>query len=408
MTLALVGGTVVDGTGADPVDAAVVIEDRRVADVPLRENFTPRRDAESIDVSGLTVLPGLIDLHTHMGIVAISDADAMAPAVVAAHLFRNAELCLQSGHTTARELAGADGGLKQAIELGLIPGPRLFPSGPILCQSGGHGDTRPPFAGHSHSHSGTPGLAQLSIVCDGVDGVRTAARTAFARGATQIKVCASGGVVSYTDSVHDTQFTVDELRAAVEEAQARDTYVTAHAHNSAAIGNGLDAGVECFEHGTFLDEKTAARMAASGAALVPTLSVAHVMAANWEEWGVPATVLPQLKTMLAESEDAVRTALAAGVTIGSGTDLLGPGQSARGLELALKADIMGPMAAVVSATATNAAILRRPDLGTLAPGTLADVIAVDFDPMTDPEYWADPDRVVLVVKDGVVVKDTRR
>jgi imidazolonepropionase-like amidohydrolase len=406
MTLTLHGGTVIDGTGAEPQQGEVVAIGDRIAAVGVTGSSAD--PSTTIDVSGLTVLPGLVDLHTHMGLVETGEPDSTPAAILAAHLFRNAELCLHSGHTTAREVAGADGGLKKAIELELVPGPRLFPSGPLLCQSGGHGDVTPPFfSDHHHHNPGVPGLTQGSVVCDGPEGVRIAARNAFRRGATQIKVCVSGGVVSLTDRLEDTQFTVEELRAAVDEARARETYVTAHAHNVRSILNGLEAGIECFEHGTFLDEPTAARMAAAGAALVPTLTVIEVMATRWQEWGVPEETLPRLNGVRDGMMASIKIAHDAGVTIGSGTDLLGPGQAERGMEIALKARVLGPMEAIVSATTTSAKILRRPDIGRLAPGALADVIAVDFDPLSDPELWVDPQHVVLVVKDGVVVKDTR-
>jgi imidazolonepropionase-like amidohydrolase len=406
MTLVLTNATVIDGTGADPVSGAVSIDGSRIEAVG---SVAVGRDAEVVDVAGLVVLPGLIDLHTHMGIISTGSPEALSPAVTAAHLFRNAELCLLSGHTTAREVAGADGGLKQAIDSGLVPGPRLFPSGPMLCQSGGHGDHAPPFfADHHHHHDpGVPGLSQASVVCDGPDEVRIAVRNAFRRGATQIKVCASGGVVSLTDSLEDTQFTVEELRAAVLEAQARDTYVTAHAHNARAILNGIEAGLECFEHGSFLDERTAAAMASAGVALVPTLSVLELMTSQWREWGVPEECLPRLADVRDATAASLKLAFEAGVRIGSGTDLLGPDQNQRGLELALKARTLGAMEAIVSATSVSAGILRRPDLGVLAAGNTADLIAVDFDPLMEPGEWQDPDRVRLVVKDGIVVKDTR-
>jgi imidazolonepropionase-like amidohydrolase len=404
MALAVEGGTLIDGSGRDPLARTrVVVEGERIASV----GGARPPDAEPLDATGLTVLPGLIDLHTHLGILSIGDPEAMPAAVTAAHLFRNAELCLNSGHTTAREVGGADGGLRQAIDAGLLAGPRLFPSGPALCQSGGHGDLGPAFLPHHHD-PGVPGLAQTSTVCDGPDEVRIAARTAFRRGATQLKVIISGGVVSLTDRLEDSQFTVEELKAAVAEAKARGTYVTGHAHNVASIRNGLDAGLECFEHGTFLDEPTAARMAQAGAALVPTLTTIRLLATQWRAWGVPEAVLPRLAGAEDAMREAVKVAYAAGVTVGSGTDILGPEQNRRGLELALKAEVVGPMEAIVSATASSARILRRGhELGTVEAGKLADLIALAGDPLDDPAIFDDPDRVVLVVKGGRVVKDTR-
>ncbi len=405
--LHLTGGTLIDGTGRDPLEKATVSCDANRI-VAVSTTAPPASTAATVvDTDGLTLLPGLIDAHTHMGMVSVENPAAMSVAMTAAHLFRNAELCLQSGHTTAREVAGADGGLKAVIDAGLVPGPRLHPSGPLLCQTGGHGDFSNPFFPTNHHH-GTPGLAQGAIVCDGVDEVRAAARTAFRRGATQLKVCVSGGIVSFTDRLEDTQFTLEELRAAVEEARARGTYVTAHAHNAAAINLGLDAGLQCFEHGTFLDEPTARRLAETGTPLVPTLAVMKVAREDWRSWGIDERLLPRFDGALEAMSDSVRLAAAHGVTIGSGSDLLGSEQNRRGLEIALKAELLGPMAAIVSASATNAAILGvQDDLGTVAPGKLADVIAVDGDPLAEPALFDNPERVVLVVKDGAIVKDLR-
>jgi imidazolonepropionase-like amidohydrolase len=357
----------------------------------------------------LTLLPGLIDAHSHFGIVEFGGYGNTPVAVLAAQIFRNCELALDAGFTTVRDTGGIDGGVRQAIDRGLVRGPRIYPSGPLLVQTGGHGDFRPPFLDHHLSGTTVPGLVQVSMVCDGPEEVRQAVRSVFRRGATQIKVVVSGGVVSVTDRLEDTQFTVAELRAAVDEAAARETYVTAHAHNVRSIRNGLAAGVECFEHGTFLDEETAVAMVAAGAFLVPTLAVAHLFAQEWQRWGVPESTLPRMTAAVQAMDESLRVAHRAGVTIGSGSDLIGPDQNRRGLELPLKARCIGAMEAIVSATATNARIIRADaDLGTIAPGKLADLIAVDGDPLAEPELFDDPSRVVVVVKDGVVAKDTRR
>jgi imidazolonepropionase-like amidohydrolase len=221
-------------------------------------------------------------------------------------------------------------------------------------------------------------------------------------------VCVSGGVVSLSDRLEDTQFTVEELRAAVEEAEARETYVTAHAHNVRGIHNGLQAGVKCFEHGSFLDADTATALAEAGAWLVPTLAVARLLAEEGESWGLSKEVIPRVHGIEEAMTRAVKLAYDAGVLLGSGSDLIGPAQTRRGLELTLKARIIGPLAAITSATASNARILGASDtLGTLERGKIADLIAIDGDPLTDPDAFDDPARIVLVVKDGAILKDTR-
>jgi imidazolonepropionase-like amidohydrolase len=408
MALVLHGATLIDGSGAPPrANSEVVLEGERIMAV-TDVGYQPAEGGETLDLTGLTLLPGLIDAHTHLGMVGTDTT--MSAAEVAARVFRNCELALEAGFTTVRELGGLDGGIAGIIERGLVRGPRVFPSGPALAQDGGHGTFMPPFADCpcGYGAPAIPGLTQLTQVCNGPDEVRLAARRAFRRGATQLKVFVSGGVVSLTDSLDDTQFVVEELRAIVAEAQARNTYVTAHAHNTRSIRNGLAAGVSCFEHGSFLDEETATLMAQAGAALVPTFAVTQVMLTDWRKWGLPEAVLPRLAGVGERMADAVKLAHAKGIPIGSGADLLGPEQNRHGLELVLKARLLGPMEAIVSATATNARIMRVADrLGTVVPGKIADLIAVTGDPLAKPEVFDDPGRVVLVIQGGRVVKIRR-
>jgi len=410
MTLVLRGATLIDGTGADPVaGATVVIEDDRIEDIGGADGGSGA--GEVIELEGATLLPGLIDAHTHLGIAFElqhhGQAGHLPAAEVAARVFAVCEATLMAGFTTCRDLGGLDGGVVHAIATGLVEGPRILPSGPAIAQDGGHATFMAPFT-DCWCPLAIPGLVEGVTVANGPDEVRLAARKAFRRGATQIKVMVSGGVISLTDELEHTQLTVDELRAAVLEAEARSTYVTAHAHNSRGIQNGLAAGVTCFEHGSFLDEETAAALASAGAALVPTLTVARVMATEYERWGLPPAIAVRMEGVGERMAEAVKLAKAAGVTLGSGSDLLGPHQQHRGLELVLRAEIEGPMEAIVSATATNARILRIDDrVGTVEVGKLADLIAVRGDPLAEPTLFDDPDRVVLVVKNGVVKKDVR-
>lgn len=405
MSLLLRGVTLIDGTGAEPVaNATVAVDGAFFGDIS--EDAKPSAGAESLDLDGLTLLPGLIDAHTHLGIVDMHESDRTSPAELAAQIFANCGLALDGGFTTARDVGGIDGGVAATVALGLVRGPEILPSGPLLSQKGGHADHQSPWIDHPHAH-GVPGLVQTGITCDGPDEVRKAARIVLQRGATQVKVCISGGVASYTDKITDTQFSVEELRAAVEEAKARDTYVTAHAHHAKAILNGLEAGVECFEHGTYLDEATATKMAAAGAILVPTLAVTRLFISEADAWGLPTEFIPRMMGIEQAMAASMKLARDAGVTIGSGSDILGPNQNRRGLELVMKAELLGPMEAIVSATSTNAKVLRRPDLGSVETGKQADLIAVSGDPLTDPELFDDPDCVILVIKSGRIVKDLR-
>lgn len=408
MTLLLKGAPLIDGTGADPSSSSVLIDGERIAAIGADVSDS---SAEQLDLNGLWLLPGLIDLHSHLGLVEVEPSGRMSAALWAARIFENAELALAAGYTTTREVSGVDGGLVQTIDAGLVNGPRVYPSGPILCQTGGHGDLSSPWelncGGHRFSDQFI-GLGALAVAVDGEDEVRKAARQAFHRGATQLKLCITGGVVSLADKLTDTQFSVREMRAAVEEAKARGTYVTAHTHNNTAIHMGLEAGIECFEHCTHLDEETARAMASAGAAMVPTLSVVHVMAARYEEWGVPPEAIPRLGSAYENMCKSIHLAREHGVLVGSGTDLLGPRQRDKGLELALRAKNEDAMTAITAATRDSAKVMRLNDeLGTVETGKLADIIAVDFDPIANPEHFADPDRVRLVIKGGKVCKDTR-
>jgi imidazolonepropionase-like amidohydrolase len=401
----LLGAQLLDGTGAGTrTGLAIEIVDGAISSIASGSSAGTASNA--VDLTGLTLMPGLIDAHAHHGIVEVHDADRTPLAVIAARIVANLARSLDAGFTTTREMGGLDGGFAQAVAGGLVPGPRLMPSGPLLCTTAGHGDLSPSFLPHpTHSHDRVPGLVQNGRPVDGPNAMRQAARDAFRHGATQLKLCISGGVVSHTDRMEDVQFSVEEMRAAVEEARDRGTYVAAHAHNVAAIRRGLEAGVHSFEHGTFLDPETAALMAEAGAALVPTLTIARL----WmnDASAVPAESRDRVVSLESGMSNAVRLAKEFGVTMGSGSDLIGPEQTGRGMEIGLKADILGAMDAIVSATATNARILRRADLGTVEVGKRADLIAVDGDPLTDPWVLADPDRIVMVIQDGRIVKDRR-
>ena len=400
------GARLIDGSGDAPVDDAVVVVDgERIEQVGGRPP-----QGEDIDLTGLTLLPGLIDAHVHLTLVDLADEEGRRTpaAVMAAKIFRVCKLTLEAGFTTVRDAGGADGGIAQVTASGMLPGPRIYPSGPLIVQTGGHGDLRLPWDHHAHGVHGIPGLFQISTLVDGPDAARHAAREHFRRGATQLKVCVSGGVVSIGDSLDDTQLTVDELRAVVEEAEARRTYVLAHAHNNAGMRNAIAAGVRSIEHATFLDEETAEVILAAGAYVVPTLAVAHLMTNEWADWGLTEEIAMRITGIEEAMSNAVRVAFMAGIRLGSGSDLLGPTQNRRGLEIVLKARLIGAMNAIVSATRVNAELMNLDhEIGTVHAGKRADLVAFAGNPLDDPWVLDDPNRCVFVMQGGKVVKDLR-
>jgi imidazolonepropionase-like amidohydrolase len=280
--------------------------------------------------------------------------------------------------------------------------------GPVQCQTGGHGyygaDWEPTELWSSHH---VPGLAALSMMAGNADELRRNVREAFRRGATFLKLCVTGGVVSNHDRLTDTQFTVEEIAVAVQEAAARGTYVTVHAHNNQGVRNAVEAGARCVEHGSDLDESTAALMADRGVSLVPTFAVVEQLLHDTAGAGLGEEIRERVEGVRERMARALTVAKEAGVRIGLGSDLIGPAQDRRGEELRLRARLETPMEALVAATKTNAEILGLTDVGLVAPGHQADLVLWNGNPLEDPDLFADPANAVLVVQAGRVVKDLR-
>jgi len=400
--------TLLDCTGRDPQpETRVVVDDGRIQRITPSSGPNGPRDARVIDCQGRTLMPGLLDAHVHLAMLELDPLKeaALPPAVLALRIARNIEATLAAGFTTVRDAGGLDWGFKQAVRLGLIRGPRLFISGAFISQTGGHGDHR------ARSDRGTfpvvPGLTSESILADGPDAVRRAAREVLRRGADQVKVMASGGAASPSDELDHVQFSVDELAAAVEAAGAVGTYVLAHAYGSRAIQNCLTAGVRSIEHGNFLDEATADRMlAAKDVFLVPTIITYELLAAREAGDGWTPDMVRKIRQGLTGAYDSLGLAFEKGLQIGSGSDVLADMQGERGKEIACQARVMGAMNAIIAATRTNAALLRiEKEVGTIEPGKRADLILLDADPLSDPDVLANPDHVRLVAFGGEIVKD---
>lgn len=404
----LVGATVVDGTGRDPVEGLGV----HVVDGVVAGLGAPPAGATTIDLGGCTLTPGLIDAHVHLGIASPIDrhlGHQLSVAELAADIFANAGRTLDAGFTTVRDTGGIDAGVQRVIALGKVRGPHVLQCGPIQCQTGGHGHLGGEWeATDLWGTHAIPGLCTMSLLSDGPEQMRKNVRETFRRGADFLKLCVSGGVVSSHDALTDAQFTVEEIAVAVQEASARGTYVTVHSHNNDGVRNAVRAGVKCVEHGSGIDEETAALMAAHGVAHVPTLTVVEHLVRDVGCVGLPPEIRDRAMLVRQGQRDAVAVSRAAGVRVGLGSDLIGPRQDGRGEELVLRAEIETPMDALVAATRVNAEILKVSDrTGTIEVGKRADLVAWSADPLADPRVFVDPGRAVLVVKAGEVVKDIR-
>lgn len=400
------GAVVVDGSGADPVAVDVCVR----GDVVTAIGRAPK-GAMTVDLDGMVLTPGLIDAHVHLGISSPIRAQfgfELSVAELAADIFATAGAAIDAGFTTVRDTGGIDRGVVDVIAKGKVRGPRVLSCGPVQCQTGGHGyygaAWEPTELWNRHH---VPGLCALSLMSGNADELRRNVRESFRRGASFLKLCVTGGVVGGHDRLADTQFTVDEIAVAVEEASARGTYVTVHAHNNAGIRNAVRAGVRCVEHGTDIDEATAALMREQDVALVPTFAVIDQLA-DTDGMDLDPVVLQRAAGVRERMVSALRIAREAGLRIGSGSDLIGPHQSRRGEELRLRAELESPMQALVSATSVNANILGVDEaVGLIRVGMKADMVAWRSDPLDDAKVFGEPDMAALVVKNGLVVKDIR-
>lgn len=360
------------------------------------------------DAGGRTLLPGLIDAHVHAAITTLDLAAMGRRAYTRIGIEAKAilERMLRRGFTTVRDAGGLDAGLEEALRVGLISGPRVFRSGRVLSQTGGHGDTIPP------NPAAEPRLCACSIrstafahLADGPDAVRRAAREELKGGAHQLKVMAGGGVATPTDPIDMVQYTEEEIRAAVEEAAHRRTYAFAHAYVPDAIIQAVRAGVRSIEHGNLLDAEAARVMAEHGCYLVPTLVTYDQIAELGRKLRFPPESIAKLDAVAHAGKSAIETALAAGVKIGFGTDLLGETHDAQSKEFLLRAEVQPPLDVLRSATLVNAELIGKAgELGVVAPGAYADLILVDGDPLADLSLLTGQgERLDLVVRGGEIV-----
>lgn len=380
-------------------------EIREVSDRPIQMS-----GAQVIDVAGRTLMPGLIDAHFHAYFSDVNwqKVDAAGEAYRAAYAVRKLGHALDCGFTTVRDIGGGDYGLWRAIEDGLIRAPRFFYSGKILSMTGGHGDTRGMNESeHRQGYCACGHASALAVVADGVEECIKAAREELRRGAHCIKVMASGGVTSPTDPIWMNQFREDELRAIVNEASERNSYVSAHCHPASAARRCIEFGVRVIEHGTLMDDETAIYAAGRGVFVVPTLVIINVLAECGAQLGLPAESQRKVQAISREALQALDAMRRAQVKVGFGTDLLGATYVHQCQEFRLRREIFSALEILRQATSINAAILQQEDkLGCIKPGARADVLVVDGDPLKDINLLADNGKHVrLIMRAGQIVRN---
>jgi imidazolonepropionase-like amidohydrolase len=379
---------VFDGVSERVVEnGAVVVEDGLIASVgPTRALPS---NVEVVDLGDATLLPGLIDAHVHLVWSASAEphevVERESRALTVLRCAANAALHLRAGVTTVRDIGATDGlsiDIARAVELGVIPGPRVVAAGRAIAMTGGHGW----FLGRE---------------ADGVEEVRHAVRSELKAGAGCIKLMASGGVYGHAEEPGSPQLTVEEMRAGVAEAHKAGRKVAAHAYSAEAINNALDAGVDSIEHGSFLDQTTAERMRERGCYLVPTMSVYEAMNEKGPELGAPDYIQRKTAEVLDASREAFRLAREAGVPVAAGTDCGAPGHLHGTLpeELRLMVEAGAtPLEALRHGTSAAADLLGLgEESGALKPGKKADLLAVGGDPLHDIRTLRE---VRLVLRDG--------
>lgn len=401
MSVLFRNGLLIDGSGPEPSgEVDVLVENGKV--VAVSSEPLEAGNATEYDLAGRAIMPGLIDLHIHpfltdMNLMKLEDIPVSLVTAQASVVLNR---LLDRGFTSIRDAAGGDWGLKQAVDDGLIAGPRLFISGRALSQTGGHGDFRR-RTDDSTMCSCSSALHLTSRIVDGVDQVRHAVRDELRKGADQIKIMVSGGVSSPFDPLEGCQFSMSEIEAAVDEATRAGTYVLAHAYSAEAITRALNAGVRTIEHANLIDAPTADLAAEREAFVVPTLVAYEAGAQHAEKAGYSSAMLDKLKRVREFGLRSLEICKAAGVKMGFGTDIIGD-QELHTQEFLLRAEVLPAHEIIASATRIGAEVLRRENqLGVIAPGATADILVIDGNPLKDISLLAGHgEHLLAIMKDG--------
>lgn len=360
----------------------------------------------TISLKGQVLMPGLCDAHVHVTAMTADFAllKRLSPFYVGARSADIMQSMLMRGFTTVRDAGGADHGLARAVEEDRIVGPRLLFCGHALSQTGGHGDMR---SVGEHNVDECFCCAGLGVVCDGVPEARRAAREEIRRGATHLKIMASGGVASPTDRVDSTQFSLSEIDAIVEEATAANLHVMAHAYTARAVNRLIPKGVRTVEHGNLIDRESCRLIREYGAFLTPTLATYDALAREGVEAGMPVELQRKVFDVLDAGSTALELAQREGVRMLFGTDLLGDMHQHQLNEFHLRKDTVPAGELIRTATCNPAEAFRREgEFGVLEPGARADLLVLDANPLDDINILTDPERhLKAIMKAGKFYKD---
>ena len=383
---------------------AVTVADGKVQAIVDQEALDPK--IQVISLGGRYLSPGLIDCHAHCFIGQFNDRNGVLPSEMTARAGKHLEGMVHRGFTTVRDAGGADAGHRTAVEKGLFIGPRLFVSGRILSQTGGHGDHR----GAADTCRCSTSLGGISVIADGVDEVRRAVRENVRQGVDQIKIMAGGGVSSPADKLVHPQYSLEEVAAIVDETERCGRYVMAHVYSNIGIKRAVGAGVRSIEHGNFLQDETAKLMRDRGAFLVPTLITYEADAKYGESFGWSAENADKNQEVLASGLESLEIALKNDVNVGYGTDLCWSPKSYQGDGLLIHQKVCGAAEALRHATVNNAKVVHLEGLvGEIKPGGFADLLVVDANPLDGLECFAQHDnKLVAVLQSGHPVRDDLR